>query len=70
MRHPGWPVTALYALVCLLSGAFLVVPPLSLAHPLGNFSIGHYAGLRLTREGIELRSAIPGGPSYIENKRF
>ncbi len=55
MRHPRWPVTALCVLVCLLYGASLGAPPLSLAHPLGNFSISHYAGLRLTREGIELR---------------
>ena len=58
MRHPRWPVTALCALVCLIYGAFLVAPPLSLAHPLGNFSISHYAGLRLTREGIELRYVL------------
>src|SRR5262249_41320547 len=58
MRHPRWSVTALCALVCLLSGVVLVAPPLSLAHPLGNFSIGHYAALRLTREGIELRYVL------------
>jgi len=44
--------------VCLIYGASLVAPPLSLAHPLGNFSISHYAGLRLTREGIELRYVL------------
>src|SRR2546428_6571160 len=58
MRHPRWPVTALCALVCLISGAALVAPPLSLAHPLGNFSISHYAELRLTRVGIELRYGL------------
>src|SRR5215510_14897793 len=58
MRHPRWPVPALGALVCLFAGAALVAPPLSLAHPLGNFSIGHYAGLRLTREGMELRYVL------------
>jgi len=55
MRYPRWPVTPLGMLVCLIQGASLVAPPLSLAHPLGNFSINHYAGLRITREGIELR---------------
>ena len=58
MRHPRWPVTALCTLVCLLSGASLVTPPLSLAHPLGNFSISHYAELRMTWEGIELRYVL------------
>ena len=58
MRHLRWPVTAPGVLVCLLFGAALVAPPLSLAHPLGNFSIGHYAGLRLTREGIALRYVL------------
>ncbi len=58
MRHPRWPVTALCALVFLIYGASLVAPPLSLAHPLGNFSISHYAGLRMTREGIEVRYVL------------
>src|SRR5262249_15672415 len=58
MGHLRWRVTARGVLVCLLFGAALVAPPLSLAHPLGNFSIGHYAGLRLTREGIALRYVL------------
>src|SRR5262245_32198458 len=58
MRHPRWPLTALCAFVFVIYGASLVAPPLSLAHPLGNFSISHYAGLRLTREGLELRYVL------------
>ena len=58
MRHQRLPVTALCTLVFLLYGASLVAPPLSLAHPLGNFSISHYAGLRMTREEIELRYVL------------
>src|SRR2546428_510597 len=70
MPHPGGPVTALCALVCLIYGAFLVAPPLSLAHPLGNFSISHYAGLRLTREGIELRYVLDMAeiPTFLERQ--
>src|SRR5262249_48454743 len=68
MRHARWPVTVLCALVCLLHGAALVAPPLSLAHPLGNFSISHYAGLRLTREGIELHYVLDMAevPTFVE----
>ncbi len=55
MRHHRWLVTALCVLAFLLHGVALMGPPLSLAHPLGNFSINHYAGLRMTREAIELR---------------
>src|SRR6266446_3643963 len=68
MRRPRWLVTALGALVCLMQGASLVTPPLSLAHPLGNFSISHYAGLRMTREGIELRYVLDMAeiPTFME----
>ena len=68
MRRPRWPVTALWVLVCLIQGASLVAPPLSLAHPLGNFSISHYAGLRITREGIELRYVLDMAeiPAFLE----
>ena len=68
MRRPRWPVTALWVLVCLIQGASLVAPPLSLAHPLGNFSISHYAELRLTREGIELRYVLDMAeiPTFLE----
>jgi len=54
--------------VCLIQGASLVAPPLSLAHPLGNFSISHYAGLRITREGIELRYVLDMAeiPTFLE----
>ena len=31
--------------------AVLVVPALALAHPLGNFTVNHYAGLRVTPDG-------------------
>ncbi len=68
MRHPRWPVTTLGILVCLLQGASLVAPPLSLAHPLGNFSINHYAELRITREGIDLRYMLDMAeiPTFLE----
>src|SRR5262249_62407049 len=54
--------------VCVGRGASFVAPPLSLAHPLGNFSINHYAGLRITREGIELRYMLDMAeiPTFLE----
>src|SRR5690242_15249835 len=47
--------TALCAMLLVMHGIHLVAPPTSLAHPLGNFSISRYAGLRLAQSGIELR---------------
>ena len=55
MRHPRCLVTALCAVLLVVHGAYLVAPPLALAHPLGNFSISRYAGLRIAQNVIELR---------------
>ena len=55
MRHRRFSVTALCAMLLVVHGISLVAPPTSLAHPLGNFSISRYAGLRLAQNGIELR---------------
>ena len=38
--------------------AVLVVPALALAHPLGNFTVNHYAGLRVTPDGVHLDVVI------------
>ncbi len=43
---------------CLLltaSGLLFLAPKLGLAHPMGNFSISHYAGIRIDRTFVELR---------------
>lgn len=42
---------ALFGLVCLLSS-------IASAHPLGNFSISHYSGIRIEPERVELRYLI------------
>src|SRR5947209_16888366 len=55
MRHYRCCVTALCAMLLVVYGISLVAPPMSLAHPLGNFSISRYAGLRLAQDSIELR---------------
>ena len=55
MRHHRCCVTALCAMLLVVYGISLVAPPMSLAHPLGNFSISRYAGLRLAQDSIELR---------------
>ena len=36
----------------------MVLPRAGLAHPLGNFSINRYAGLRLAADGVELRYIV------------
>ena len=55
MRHHRFYVTALCAMLLVAHGISLVAPPTSLAHPLGNFSISRYAGLRIAQDVIELR---------------
>src|SRR5438128_1611680 len=44
----------------LLTSAFvlLLAPPPVSAHPMGNFSISHYAGIRIERDFVELRYLI------------
>src|SRR5882672_8097837 len=58
MRHHRCSVFSLGILLLLLHGVTCVAPPASFAHPLGNFSINHYAGLRIGQEGLELRYLI------------
>jgi ABC-type nickel/cobalt efflux system permease component RcnA len=55
MRHRRFYVTALCVMLLVVHGIALVAPPTSLAHPLGNFSISRYAGLRIAQNSIELR---------------
>ncbi len=45
-------------LVSLLVGGVLLGPHLAFAHPMGNFSISHYAGITLSANEIELRYLI------------
>ena len=68
MRHHRCLVTAFCAMLCVVHGAYLVAPPTSLAHPLGNFSISRYAGLRIAQNGIELRYLLDMAeiPTFLE----
>ena len=36
----------------------LFIPALALAHPLGNFTVNHYAGLRITPDGVHLDAVL------------
>ncbi|MGA2421675.1 MAG: hypothetical protein ABSG69_16485, partial [Candidatus Acidiferrum sp.] len=45
-------------LLLLLSWSWLANPLASAAHPMGNFSISHYAGIRLERGFIEVRYLV------------
>ena len=40
-------------LALLLLGALMIAPP-ALAHPLGNFTINHYAGLHVTSQAVKV----------------
>jgi len=42
----------------LALAGFMVLPRAGLAHPLGNFSVNRYAGLRLGADGVELRYIV------------
>jgi ABC-type nickel/cobalt efflux system permease component RcnA len=43
------------ALLLLIAGLLVVAPPVVLAHPMGNFSISHFAGLSIETGAVELR---------------
>jgi nickel/cobalt transporter (NicO) family protein len=60
----GATVLALLAVVAL--------PAVALAHPLGNFTINHYAGLRVTPDRIELDVVIDQAelPTFTERQRI
>src|SRR2546422_783930 len=45
-------------LVVLSAVGLLLIPSLSWAHPMGNFSISHYSALRIGEETIELRHLL------------
>jgi nickel/cobalt exporter len=55
-RHPRPAARALAALIAV--AAVLVVPALASAHPLGNFTINHYAGIRVEPDRILLDVVI------------
>ncbi len=59
----SWAVSAEGArrrrwLIGLALAGFMVLPRAGLAHPLGNFSVNRYAGLRLAADGVELRYIV------------
>ncbi len=59
----SWAVSAEGArrrrwLIGLALAGFMVLPRAGLAHPLGNFSVNRYAGLRLGADGVELRYIV------------
>jgi ABC-type nickel/cobalt efflux system permease component RcnA len=68
MRHRRFCVTVLCAMLLVVHGADLVAPPMAVAHPMGNFSISRYAGLRLAPNGIELRYLLDMAeiPTFLE----
>jgi ABC-type nickel/cobalt efflux system permease component RcnA len=58
------------AIVALLVG--LAVPAVALAHPLGNFTINHYAGIRVSPDVIRLDVVIDMAeiPAFQERQRL
>jgi hypothetical protein len=52
--------------------AVVLVPAVALAHPLGNFTINHYAGLRMGPERIDLDVVIDQAelPTFTERQRI
>ncbi len=68
MPHSRCPVPLFGVLLLLLYGVSCMAPPVSLAHPLGNFSISRYAGLRIGQSVLELRYLIDMAeiPTFLE----
>ncbi len=59
MRRWWWRLLALFALVALGAGATAVLPTGTAdAHPLGNFTVNHYDGLRLFPDRVELLAVV------------
>ena len=60
-RRPRIAAVRLAGLLVLMSGAIpaiILTPAPALAHPLGNFSINQYSGIRIRADHIELRYVI------------
>ena len=53
-RRRVWLLRAMFWVTLAAVGPFVGPPPVA-AHPMGNFSISHYAGIRIERDGIRLR---------------
>lgn len=66
--HRPRGLASLFRILLLLYGVSCVAPPVSLGHPLGNFSISRYAGLRIGQGVLELRYLIDMAeiPTFLE----
>src|SRR5437773_12139434 len=55
----------------LLMAVWVAVPAAASAHPLGNFTINHYAGIRVAPDGIALDVVIDTAeiPTFQERQR-
>ncbi|HSL35004.1 MAG TPA: sulfite exporter TauE/SafE family protein, partial [Candidatus Limnocylindrales bacterium] len=55
-----------------IAGLLAIVPAVALAHPLGNFTVNHYAGITVTPEAIELDVVIDMAeiPTFQERLRI
>ena len=51
-------INARAIITILLTAWIMIVPNSATAHPLGNFSISHYSGIRVSKDAIELRYII------------
>ncbi len=58
--------------VVVTLAACLAVPAAALAHPLGNFTINHYAGIRVAPDGVRLDVVIDMAeiPTFQERQRL
>jgi ABC-type nickel/cobalt efflux system permease component RcnA len=58
-------------LLVLIAGLLMIAPRNVLAHPMGNFSISHYAAIHIERENVELHYVVDMAeiPTYQEIQR-
>ena len=68
LRTPGLGTIARVAFLAIPLFSWLAQPPAAVAHPMGNFSINHYAGIRVEAGRIEVRYLIDMSeiPTYQE----
>jgi ABC-type nickel/cobalt efflux system permease component RcnA len=58
--------------IVLFLPALLLIPAASFAHPMGNFSVNHYAKIKITAGSVEIRYLIDMAeiPTFQETRQF
>jgi ABC-type nickel/cobalt efflux system permease component RcnA len=68
---PATPILSPLSRIIAFVACWLLAPCVTVAHPMGNFSINHYAGIRVGRDAVEIRYVIDMAeiPTFQEFQR-